>query len=159
MIATIGILQACYRGPRPISAIAEPDTAQLPLRSLSGEPTTLAAVTTGRAAVVALWATWCESCRHEVPALRRLDERSRLTGDFVVVAIAVGSDAQGVQAFVERSGAAYRQLLDDEGTFAELGERRVPTILVVDATGRTVHRGRALDRAALDALARSLPRR
>ncbi len=135
-----------------IGTVPAPITGTLPLRSLEGEPTTLAAVASGRPAVVALWATWCESCRREVPALRRLDERARLVGDFVVVAIAVGGDAESVQSFVERNRATYRHLLDDQERFAEIGERRVPTILVVDGAGRTVHQGRALDRAALDAL-------
>lgn len=163
LIAGLAVMQACCGAPGDTGAHHAGEgrasaTARWPLRTLAGETTTLGAVTGGRAAVVALWATWCDSCRREVPVLRRLHERSQVTGDFVVVAVAIGDDAREVQAFASRSGVAYRQLLDDEGRFGELGDRRVPTILVVDPAGHTVHEGRALDRPALDALAQVLAR-
>jgi hypothetical protein len=50
---------------------------------------------------------------------------------------------------------AYVTLVDERFALTDaLGERRVPTTLVVDGSGRIVYRGGALDEAALSALRR-----
>jgi hypothetical protein len=67
----------------------------------------------------------------------------------VLVSIAIDTAKADVVA------RPYPCLLDT-GAFAEVGRRRVPTTLVIDAHGRTVYEGGALDRAALDALANAL---
>jgi thiol-disulfide isomerase/thioredoxin len=62
-------------GPLPNLAFTKPD----------GSPTTLADFK-GRTVLLNLWATWCAPCRHEMPALDKL--QAELGGqDFEVVAI------------------------------------------------------------------------
>ena len=114
-----------------------------------GKTTNLATLAHGRVTVATLWAPWCEGCRQEEPALLRLHQLSLERKDFVLVSIAIDAKAE------ELAKTPYPRVVDT-GAFAEVGHRRVPTTLVIDASGRTVYEGGALDSAALDALTKAL---
>ncbi len=108
----------------------------------------------GRPALVSLWATWCEACSSEFGALNRLDARARAHGA-VVLGVAVGETAPDVATFARARGLRYMQVADPSFEITDaLGERRVPTTLVVDRAGRVVFRGGALDEEALRAFER-----
>jgi peroxiredoxin len=114
-------------------------------------PPSLLAKLEGRPALVTFWATWCDACRTEMPALTKLDGWAREHGA-VVVGVAVGEPEAKVTEFVAAKKLAYPQLVDEDFHVADaLGERRVPATLVVDHTGRVVYRGGALDERARDA--------
>jgi peroxiredoxin len=127
--------------------------------SLEGEPVRLDAFCGGKAALVSLWATWCEACAGEFAALERLDRRVAAAGG-KLVAVAVGEPRQRVQEFVKWRGLAYPQLVDERFQLSDaLGLKRVPTTLVVDPEGRIVFTGGALDEPAINALSALLNRR
>jgi cytochrome c biogenesis protein CcmG, thiol:disulfide interchange protein DsbE len=116
--------------------------------SLDGKQTPVAPVLAGRAALVSMWATWCEACSTEFEALNRLAAHGKL-----VVGIAVGEERQTVAAFVATHGLHYAQLVDERFELSDaLAERRVPATLVIDREGRIVFRGGVLDEQALAAL-------
>ena len=124
--------------------------------TLDRQTTDLAAAVHGRPALVSLWATWCEACTTELDALNRLDVRAKERGA-LVVGVAIGEPRERVAEFVATRGLNYAQLVDEDFHFADaLGERRVPTTLVVDRTGRVVYVGGALDEAALAAFRSAL---
>jgi peroxiredoxin len=103
-------------------------------------------------ALVSLWATWCDACVQEIDALGRLDERVRALGG-AVVAVDEGEPLHTVRAFVQQRGLRYAQLIDEELRLGDaLGNKRVPTTLVVDRSGRIAYLGGALDEPALAAL-------
>jgi peroxiredoxin len=106
----------------------------------------------GRAALISLWATWCDSCVAEVDALGRLDAQTRTRDDAVVLAVAVGEALPTVAAFARARSVRYRVLVDPDFALADaLGQRRIPATLVVDRSGRIVYRGGALDAEGLAA--------
>ncbi len=123
----------------------------MPIVGVDGKTTNLATLAAGRVTVASLWAPWCEGCRQEEPALLRLHRLALERRDFMLVSIAIGTTAEDVAA----SSTPYPRLVDT-GAFAEVGRRRVPATLVIDANGRTVFEGGALDRAALEALTKAL---
>jgi thiol-disulfide isomerase/thioredoxin len=145
----IALLVACAQP----AALPTADLAHVPVVDTAGNTTNLAALANGRVMVASLWAPWCEVCREEEPALARLHQLALERRDFVLVSIAIDTNAK------ELAGAKppYPRLVDT-GMFAELGKRRVPTTFVIDATGHAVFEGGALDRAALDALSKALAR-
>jgi peroxiredoxin len=132
-----------------------PEPRVLPAESLltiDGAPANLGSIVRGRPAVISLWATWCDACSAEIGALNRLDEQADSRGDALVLGIAVGEPRAKVAAFARERGVKYARLVDENFRLADvLGERRVPTTLVVDRTGRIVYRGGALDAAGLAA--------
>lgn len=124
--------------------------------TLDGHPTRLDQVTSGKVAVLALWAPWCEACNEELSALTRLQESAAPRGA-LVVAVAVGEPRDNVARFVAERGLAYPQLVDEQFRLADaLGQRRVPATLVVDRAGRVTYAGGALDAHALAALRAAL---
>jgi thiol-disulfide isomerase/thioredoxin len=115
----------------------------------------LAEVARGRVVLVDLWASWCEPCVEAIPALIRL-ERTYRPGGLVVVGVNVGEDPETARAFAEKAGITYPVYVDPEFALADrIGSRNVPTILVVDRSGKIVRRGSRLDKETL-ALLREL---
>jgi peroxiredoxin len=148
--------------PRPPPAVAPPPTAPVPvpaiaLSTLAGEHTELSRLANGRVALVSLWATWCESCAREMDALNRLDDRTATGRDAVVIGVDVGEEPAKVAEFARTRGLRYAQLVDEDFAFVDaLGQRRVPSTLVVDRHGRIVFRGDALDGRSLEALRQAI---
>jgi len=147
-----GALAACG-GTAPAAPPGPvPSIPAAPLSALDGSMTDLGTVLHGRPALVTLWATWCEACVGETSALNQLEARARPTDRAVVVGVAVGETRETVGAFAESHQLGYSLFVDEDFRVADaLGERRVPTTLVVDRRGLIVYRGGALDRAGLAA--------
>ena len=157
VLVSTSLIAACAsREPiRDNTAVVLPATT---VETLDGSSTDLAGFLHGRPALVSLWATWCDTCIEEAPALNRLDGEARTSGA-VVVGVAVGESTDTVRAFAAARRLAYAQLVDREFRFADtLGERQVPATLVVDRTGHIVFRGKALDADSLAAFRRAANR-
>jgi thiol-disulfide isomerase/thioredoxin len=158
LVFASSLLVACA-SREPIRGSATVTLPATSVETLDGGSTDLAGFLRGRPALVSLWATWCDTCVEEAPALNRLDSEARKNGDAVVVGIAVGENAEKVRTFASERRLAYAQLVDPEFRFADtLGERQVPATLVVDRTGHIVFRGRALDAESLAAFRRAARR-
>jgi thiol-disulfide isomerase/thioredoxin len=126
----------------------------LAVQALDASPTDLAGALHGRPALVSLWATWCDACKKEMPALDRVDAWAKEHGS-LVVGVAVGEPLAKVSSFASESHMSYLVLVDEEFRLADaLGEKRVPTTLVVDENGKIVEVGGALDEHLLAAFQR-----
>ncbi|MBI4289904.1 MAG: TlpA family protein disulfide reductase [Betaproteobacteria bacterium] len=116
------------------------------LRDLSGDPRRLSEWN-GKVLVVNFWATWCEPCRQEVPALVRIQSRFEANG-LVIAGIAIDS-VDKVREFSKQYGINYAVLvggLDAIELIRGLGNRTggLPFTLVLDRQGKlvTTHLGR-----------------
>ncbi|NBW25925.1 MAG: TlpA family protein disulfide reductase [Betaproteobacteria bacterium] len=107
----------------------------LALPTLDGEPWKL----TDQARQVVLlnfWASWCEPCRAEMPALQRLSERYVQAG-LRVWAVNYREPADTVRRFVTTTGMTLPVLLDADGSVAKsLGIGIFPTTVILDRRGR-----------------------
>lgn len=111
----------------------------------------LKAAIAGKPALVSLWATWCDACAKEQPALVRIDGWAKEHGA-VVVGLAVGEPLDTVTTYTAEHRLPWLVLVDEEFRFADaLGEKRVPTTLVVDREGRVVYTGGAVDERSVAA--------
>ena len=110
-------------------------TPALTLRLLDGSTWSLAAQR-GHAVLLNYWATWCEPCVEEMPALARLAERERASG-LRVVAVNYREAEAAVRAFVEKTSPALPVALDVAGVAARVFDAHVfPTTVAIDAAGR-----------------------
>lgn len=96
----------------------------------------------GSPLIVNFWASWCEPCRDEMPALQRLAERWRGRG-VSVITVAVADRGPGAGDFLWEIGVILPLLHDPEQAVARAwGVRALPTTLVLDRRHRLVARGR-----------------
>ena len=89
----------------------------------------------GRPTLVVFWASWCEPCIREAPALERFSRSAQGRGRIVAVD---WSDARsGATAFVRRYGWTFPTVRDDSGLVGNSYEIAVlPTTFVLDGSGR-----------------------
>lgn len=100
----------------------------------------------GAVRVVNFWASWCEPCRREMPALTRLQKRHGPEG-IQVIGIAL-DDAAQVAAFLREAGleSNYPQLVAPGPAGLELAAAWnnpagvLPYTVFVDRDGRIAHR-------------------
>lgn len=93
----------------------------------------------GKVRVVNFWATWCEPCREEIPALQRVQARFAGNG---LETIGISIDhADKVRQFAKNMAITYPLLLGDASVIdvaRALGNRAggLPYTLVLDAQGK-----------------------
>lgn len=118
--------------PWPADKAAPP----LELRDLDDRPWRLADQA-GRVTVLNFWATWCEPCQAEMPALQTLARRHAASGQLQVIGVNYQEGALRVRRFVQRYDLRFPILLDEQGTAARAWTSRIfPTTVLVDARGR-----------------------
>jgi peroxiredoxin len=108
------------------------------LADLSGRAVRLANLR-GRIVFLNVWATWCEPCREEMPAMEALYERFH-GPDFEM--LAVNADQGGrelVEHFVEEFHLTFPVLLDPELQIADrYGVTGYPETFLIERNGRVV---------------------
>jgi thiol-disulfide isomerase/thioredoxin len=86
----------------------------------------------GHVVLVHFFATWCESCREELPALNRLAVRAG--GNVTVLGIAVADADQRMQGFFATTPVDFPILLDRDRAAAKACQvATLPTTFVLDA--------------------------
>jgi thiol-disulfide isomerase/thioredoxin len=120
----------------PAPTVAPSDTSA---SASTGGPLSLGELA-GRVVLVNFWATWCEPCEEELPAMQRLYQR--LPRDrFELVAISIDEEPEKIGAFVERYALTFPILVDPGKRVATAYQTMgVPESLLVDPEGRVVER-------------------
>jgi thiol-disulfide isomerase/thioredoxin len=98
----------------------------------------------GRLTVLHFWATWCEPCRHELPALAALAASGADT-PIAIIMVAVDEDVPGtaVAAFARELGVHLPTYLAAEGDLPEaLWTWGVPVTYLIGADGALIGRMR-----------------
>lgn len=106
-------------------------------------------------AVVNLWASWCDPCRKELPALQRLADAAG--GQLHVVGVSTRDRRESARSLAADLGLTFPNLVDrDESVRTGLGRAALPITLFVDGQGRIRHLDDSgvLDDVALAELAR-----
>ncbi len=107
-------------------------TPPLALRDLDGKEHKLADYR-GKVVVLNFWATWCDPCRDEMPAMQRLQDK--LAGKpFVIIAVDYGEGVPRVRDFLTKVPVKFTVLLDRDTAAATAWKVKVlPTTMVIDA--------------------------
>lgn len=101
---------------------------------LDGEPAALADLR-GDVVVVNFWATWCDPCRDEQPALERV--RRAYQGQGVeFLGVDERDDLAAARAWIEEFDVTYPSIQDPSGSWADDFELfGYPDTFVIDASG------------------------
>jgi len=135
VLATIPLLRGTPDG-RIGSLVGQPAPA-LSVEGLDGRTWSLADAD-GRLVWVNFWATSCEPCRTEMPAMQRLAEE--YGDELLVLGVDWGEERDAVAAFVERYGVTYPILLDPtlETYYRWAGTDGLPRHYFIGAEGTVV---------------------
>jgi thiol-disulfide isomerase/thioredoxin len=135
-IATVAVFLLLQPAPQSAPTIARPGAPapQIALNTLDGGKADLAA-DKGKVVLVNFWATWCEPCKSEMPALQQLADQ---LGDqpFRLYSVDLQEDPQAIEAFQRQYNLDLYVLLDDDGAVTRTyGVRGLPATFLIDRQG------------------------
>ncbi|HSD42049.1 MAG TPA: TlpA disulfide reductase family protein [Burkholderiales bacterium] len=86
----------------------------------------------GSVVVVNFWATWCEPCRDEMPAMQRLKERMA-GAPFALLAVNYAEGNPRVESFLKQVPVDFAILMDRDSAVSKRWQARVlPYTVVLD---------------------------
>jgi cytochrome c biogenesis protein CcmG/thiol:disulfide interchange protein DsbE len=106
-------------------------------------------------AVINIWATWCDPCRAELPAMQRLADRTE--GRLRVIGVDTGDSRDAASSFGTDKQVSLPTLYDAERKLVgALGRTALPVTVFLDGNGkRFVYNQLPPDEAQLAALVRA----
>ena len=94
----------------------------------------------GKVVMLAFWATWCEYCREEIPAIETLYRDYKGKG-LEIVAVNIKDKRDDALAFIKKNRISYPVLMDPEGEVGLLyGAYATPTVYLIDRKGAVIAR-------------------
>ena len=124
-----------------LAACGEPagsrQAPDLVLQDLAGKTVTLASHR-GKPVLINFWATWCDTCRVEMPDLEALFRRSG--GRFSVIGVSMDENYAAVPPFVKENKITFPILLADRKVSAAYAVRGLPAAYLIDPEGRIARR-------------------
>jgi thiol-disulfide isomerase/thioredoxin len=119
-----------------LTPVGEPAKPDFSLTDLDGKNVPLKAFK-GRTVLVHFFATWCEPCREELPALNRFLKRAGSNAS--VVAISVAEVDPRVKRFFDAAPVDFPVLLDRDRAIAKSWKiSALPTTYVLDASMKSM---------------------
>lgn len=135
---SVGILSLREQVANPVARGVEAPGFALP-RLTDGTLMALEAAR-GQVVLVNFWATWCQPCEDEMPAMDRL-YRVLAPEGFEMLAVSVDEESQAVLAFRERLGVSFPILLDPRQDVARQYQTTgFPESFLIDRDGMIVER-------------------
>jgi thiol-disulfide isomerase/thioredoxin len=120
-------------GAPPIARVGSP-APKVVLPMLSGGTFDLSQQR-GSVVLLNFWATWCEPCKAEMPALQRLAQ-DLASQPFRLYTVNLQEDAPPIQAFMDSLGLRVPVLLDQDGDVTRsYGARALPATYLIDRNG------------------------
>lgn len=102
----------------------------------------------GKVVLIDFWATWCGPCRRELPHIKSVYEKYRQRG-LEVVGVSLDTDPAALKEFLQEHQIRWPQVFypnpAERGWKSPLAQRfgvtSIPSLLLVDASGRVVATG------------------
>jgi thiol-disulfide isomerase/thioredoxin len=111
-------------------------------KTLTNAPFDLAA-NKNKVTLIQYWATWSDLSKADMPLLKEL--RTKYGKNFEVVGVCLDNDPQAMLAYLKQNDPRWPQLFEEGGIegsryATEMGIQIVPTMILVDKTGKVVNR-------------------
>lgn len=111
----------------------------LVLPGLDGKMVDLASYR-GKPVLINFWATWCDTCKKEMPEVEALHKRISAKGA-VLLGVSMDEDAyKVVPPFLKEHAVTFPILISDRKVSASYAVRGLPTAYLIDPEGRISRR-------------------
>ncbi len=98
----------------------------------------------GKLVLIHYWSTWCEPCKVDMAKLKELHTEYGKQG-LELIGVSLDDKAQTATEFLSTTRLPWAQLHEDGGLDSrlavELGIQNLPTMILVDDTGKVINRG------------------
>ena len=137
VIVVTGIFTSCALSQ---SAKKAPDFS---IVDLQGKQISLSSLK-GKVVVLNFWASWCPSCKAEIPDFVKTYEKYRDEG-LIIIGIAVNSKPDDVRELVKKYNITYFVAMDDGRVEKAYGPIPfVPTTFIIDKEGNLIPGGKKI---------------
>lgn len=104
---------------------------------LDGQPIDLQQSIGSKPVMLIFWASWCPSCKSEVPKINQLAAKYRSKGmEFIAINVGYNDSVERAQAFARKNEMHYPAYFDGSGKVTEQYQLvGVPTIIIADKHG------------------------
>jgi thiol-disulfide isomerase/thioredoxin len=96
----------------------------------------------GKAVLIHYWATWSDSAKNDMPALKQLE--AKYHGSFAVIGVCLDANVKTLKGYLAQNPLPWPQIFEEGGQDSQaanaLGIITVPTMILVDAQGKVVNR-------------------
>jgi thiol-disulfide isomerase/thioredoxin len=137
-VVVIVIIIAVFFALRSCREVQKPPTySDFSLSALDGSVVTLSQFEGKMPVLLVFGATWCPSCKEEIPLLKQVHKE--FSGRIKLLYVDVQESQQKVAAYVEEHKIPYTVLLDINGDVArDYGVNGIPLNIVADINGDIV---------------------
>lgn len=137
LTASLIVLGVTFIGAAAEAKLKEGDDfPALKVAAFPGKPKVDAAKFKGKVVIVDFWASWCEPCKIELPALNKLHKKYK--GKLVVIGVNVDENLNDAKTFLKDHPVGF-DLVHDKGqkNAGELGIEKMPTSFIL-ANGKII---------------------
>ena len=132
------VLYTCFSSLTAVCAFAELSRGEpaphFVARTTDGEKFTNDSLK-GKVVLIEFWATWCQYCKKDEPALETLTKEFQKDG-LVVLAVDMGEPRRKVKKYLEGSPRSCKVVLAEETTLAAICEAKTyPLYILIDREG------------------------
>jgi len=142
LISALLIFSACSKADEGLKK-AQSTASDFTLETIDGEKITLSDILKEKKAVLVFWASWCPTCRREMPLAEKFytDNKDKLE----LIGINVRESKAKAERFLRKTKVTYPIALDSKGDVAKLYKvRGIPTVIVVDKDSKIIHYGNSI---------------
>jgi len=137
LLTSVLLVTGCLVGSEPsapLEAQVGESAPDFQLQNLDGQAISLSDFR-GSPVLINFWATWCPSCRDEMPYLQQIYEEWLGKG-LVLLAVDIGESLDTVESFMQSYNLSFPVLLDTNQDVAlEYNIRYIPTTFLIDKNG------------------------
>jgi peroxiredoxin len=131
------------------SVMISKSAPEFTLPALSGDTVSLTDYRGKKTVVVSYWASWCGPCKVELPELREFYKRyHKADANFEILAISIDEQKADAEKYAAAEELPFPVLFDPQSKTADTySVEGIPTMFVIDKSGKIVHAHVGLEQA------------
>lgn len=89
----------------------------------------------GKVVLLNIWASWCETCKEELPSIQNLIKIEKDNTKLIFISVLYNDNPEKALAYMKANGFVFPVLMDTGGIAALYGITGVPETYIIDKKG------------------------